>query len=509
MLSVAALGSVMSSTGVVAIFVPVALAVAKRLEVPARQLLMPLSFAGLTSGMLTLIATAPNLVVNAELVRQGLDGFGFFTPTPIGLVVLALGIGYMLFTRRWLGGAASAGTTAARRTMADLLTAYDLAESGRRFQVRASSPLDGHTLAELDLRNRYGLTVLAIQRGPAWQRILLAAGPDTRLASGDLVTVKLSGSAEPGRPLDELGVDEVEFTPDSFARQSRQIGMAELMVPPASPAAGRMLADLDLPASHGLTVLGLRHHGRTISGPLARRRAEPGDTLLVVGAWDAIARQQKRAADFVVLDLPAEVEETTPAGNRAGLALFSLLAMVVLMVTGVVPNVIAALIACLLMGAFGCIDMASAYRAVHWPTLLVIVGMLPFAQALKTTGGTELAANGLLALVGGAGPTVVLGAIFLVTSLIGMFVSNTATAVLMAPVAIATAVQLGVSPYPFALTVAIAASAAFMTPVSSPVNTLIVEPGRYRFVDFVKIGTPFTIIVMLVTATLVPVLLPL
>lgn len=182
--------------------------------------------------------------------------------------------------------------------------------------------------------------------------------------------------------------------------------------------------------------------------------------------------------------------------------------MVVGMVTGVVPHVIAALIACLLMGLFGCIDMPTAYRAIHWPTLLVIVGMLPFAHALEKTGGIDLAAQGLIGFVGDAPPGVILAVIFLATALIGLFVSNTATAVLMAPVAIVTATHLGASPYPFAMTVALAASAAFMTPVSSPVNTLIVEPGRYRFLDFVKIGTPFTLVVMLVVAIMVPLVLP-
>lgn len=508
MLCVAALGSVMSSTGVVAIFVPVTLAVAKRLAISPRQLLMPLSFAGLISGMLTLIATAPNLVVNAELARHGLAGFDFFAPTPFGLVILALGIGYMLLLRRGLGGDAPASDAGSGRTIADLLDAYDLTDSKRRLRILPSSPLDGRTLAQLELPTRHGLTVLVIERGPRWHRELLAAGPATQLLAGDVLTAKTTGRPQGSGSLADLGVELLEFSPERYARQARQIGMAEVMLSPNSGAGGRQIVDLDLDRSYGLTVIGHRHHGRVVSGPLPRQRAEAGDTLLVVGEWAAIDRLNRQARDFVLLDLPTEVEETAPAGNRAGFALASLLVMVVLMVSGVVPNVLAALIACLLMGASGCIDMPAAYRAIHWPTLLVIIGMLPFAQALEKTGGVDLAASGLLALVGGAGPSVILGAIFLVTALIGLFVSNTATAVLMAPVAIAIAQQLGASPYPFAMTVALAASAAFMTPVSSPVNTLIVEPGRYRFVDFVRVGTPFTVVVMLMVAVMVPLVLP-
>lgn len=507
MICVAALGSVMSSTGVVAIFVPVSLAVAKRLGTPSRQLLMPLSFAGLISGMLTLIATAPNLVVNAELVRHGYAGFGFFAPTPVGLVVLVLAIGYMLLAQRRLGRATAPSAEPRGRTIPDLLAAYALAEGKERFRVLPGSLLDGRTLAETELASRHGITVLSIEQGPAWRRSVIAAGPGSRLAAGDVITA--TGTLPPDRTFDELGLEEVGLSTLKFARLSRQVGIAELLLPPNSGAAGRRIADLDLVDGHGVTVIGLRHLGRVSAEATGGQRLQVGDTVLVVGEWAALHRLGRRASDFVLLDLPEEVDEVAPAGNRAPFALAALLLMVGLMVSGVVPNVVAALLACLLMGAAGCIDMPSAYRAIHWPVLMLIVGMLPFAQALEETGGVALAAQGLLALVGNAGPSVVLAAIFAVTALIGLFVSNTATAVLMAPVAIAVAHQLDASPYPFAITVALAASAAFMTPVSSPVNTLIVEPGRYRFADFVKIGTPFTLVVMVVVALLVPLLFPL
>ncbi|MFV3092663.1 SLC13 family permease, partial [Pseudomonas sp. GW6] len=218
---------------------------------------------------------------------------------------------------------------------------------------------------------------------------------------------------------------------------------------------------------------------------------------------------QGLSRDFLVLSLPAEVAEVAPAARKAPYALLSLAVMVGLMVSGLVPNVQAALIACLLMGAFRCIDLDSAYHAIHWPTLILIVGMLPFAQALQQTGGVELAVQGLVGGLGDAGPRLILACLFALTAVIGLFISNTATAVLMAPVAIATAQALGVSPLPFAMTVALAASAAFMTPISSPVNTLVLGPGQYRFGDFVRIGVPFTLLVMIVSVALVPLLFPL
>jgi di/tricarboxylate transporter len=173
-----------------------------------------------------------------------------------------------------------------------------------------------------------------------------------------------------------------------------------------------------------------------------------------------------------------------------------------------VPNVQAALIGCLLMGLLGCVDFNSAYRSINWKTLVLIVGMLPFSLALQRTGGIDLAADALVAAMGSAAPRQLLLALFVITAVLGLFISNTATAVLMAPVALAIARDSGVSPYPFAMTVALAASTAFMTPISSPVNTLVVGPGQYNFGDFVKVGVPFSIIVALVSILLVPLLLP-
>jgi len=179
------------------------------------------------------------------------------------------------------------------------------------------------------------------------------------------------------------------------------------------------------------------------------------------------------------------------------------------MVSGVIPNVQAALIGCLLMGALGCIDFASAYRSIDWKTIVLIVGMLPFSLALERTGGVDLAADSLRALTSGAGTHLVHATLFAITALLGMFISNTATAVLMAPVALALAKEMQASPYPFAMIVALAASTAFMTPVSSPVNTLVVTPGHYTFGDFVRVGVPFSVVVLVVCVILVPWLLPL
>jgi len=503
MLSVALLGAIMSSTGVVAIFIPVALSIATRAGIPPRQLMMPISFAGLISGMLTLIATTPNLIVDAELQRSGMAGLGFFSFTPIGLIVLALGVGYMLFARRLLGDGGAA--RAPRRTFDSLLVDYAVDVRTHRYQVGPRSPLSGETIADIDMGS-WRARVLMIARNRPFRRTVRTSADDTVVKRGDVLYID---AAVPDDKLDTLDLTRLTPTEEFFDTYSRQLGLAEILIGPESVAVGKTVRELRFHATYDLVVLGVRHAGHTVSGEYVTERLAVGDTLLASGAWDAFERLQTRRRGFIVLDLPAEVEEVAPAANQAPFAIASVLVMVVLMVTGVVPNVVAALIACLLLGIFRCVDMTSAYRSIHWPTILLIVGMLPFATALQQTGGVDLVVDGLLTLLGGAGPHVLLAGIFVITAVIGLFVSNTATAVLMAPIAISTAVQLGVSPYPFAIMVLLAASAAFMTPVSSPVNTLVVEPGRYSFGDFVKVGVPFTVIVLVVSVVVVPLLFPL
>ncbi|WP_248919718.1 SLC13 family permease [Pseudomonas entomophila] len=506
MLAVAGLGSVMSSTGVVAIFIPVVLSIAARLQLSPSRLMMPLSFAGLISGMLSLVATPPNVVVHSELVRHGEQGFNFFSFTPFGLVVLVLGIGYMLLTRHWLNGEVRKdGRVETRRTLLDLVLDYKLSGRERRLRIRPHSPLIGHTLGELELRTRHGANVVGIERQHKFTTRVIPADSGTLLQRGDILLLDLFANRDDLRSLCQgMLLEPLHFKAAYFIDQSQEVGMAEISLPPGSQLIGKTILDVAFRTRYDLNVVGLRRDQVAIEGQLVEEKLRLGDTLLVIGPWKAVRQLQGKPRDFLVLSLPAEIDQVAPARARAPYALISLAVMVGLMVSGLVPNVIAALIGCLLMGAGRCIDMNSAYRAIHWQSLVLIVGMLPFALALQKTGGIDLAVGALVGLLGGAGPGVILGCLFALTALIGLFISNTATAVLMAPVAISTAQQLGMSPYPFAMTVALAASAAFMTPVSSPVNTLVLGPGQYRFADFVKVGVPFTLLVMLVTVLMVP-----
>lgn len=512
MIAVCGLGSLMSSTAVTAIFIPIALRVAASTGTSAGQLMMPLSVAALISGMMTLVATAPNLVVNSELIRQGYEGFSFFALTPFGVPVLVLGILYMLFARRWLPGSKGSGQepVARRASLADWVEEYQLASREYRFMVRDSSPMVGRSLSEMDLRGTSGANIIAIERSSRFARELLQPTPKTVIQAGDILLLDMVAPAPDIDALRErLDLESLPLAGAYFNDRSQEIGLAQVIVPAESPLVGKTVVDAEFRSKTGLTVIGLRRGTEAFGQELTSERLQIGDTLLVVGSWKRIERLNPDDAGVVLLRLPIEMAEVLPAPGRAPHALVSLAVVVVLMVTGLVPNVHAALIGCLMMGAMKCVDLNSGYKAINWKTLVLIVGMMPFSLALQRTGGVEIAAGALAQVTEGGGTWLVLGTLFALTAVLGMFMSNTATAVLMAPVAIALAKDLEASPLPFAMIVALAASTAFVTPVSSPVNTLVVTPGGYRFGDFVKVGGPFAIVTMIVCVLLVPLVFPL
>ncbi|CAI9397830.1 SLC13 family permease [Citrobacter sp. T1.2D-1] len=511
MLTVAGLGAFMSSTGVVAIFIPVVLSVSMRMQTSPSRLMMPLSFAGLISGMMTLVATSPNLVVNSELLREGHAGFSFFSVTPIGLVVLVLGIIYMLLMRFMLKGDNPQQQRDGwkRRTFRDLIKEYRLTGRARRLAIRPGSPMIGQRLDDLKLRERYGANVIGVERWRRFRRVIVNVNGVSEFRARDVLLIDMSAADVDLREFcSEQLLEPMVLRGEYFSDQALDVGMAEISLIPESELIGKSVREIGFRTRYGLNVVGLKRDGVAIEGSLADEPLLMGDIILVVGNWKLIGMLAKQGRDFVALNLPEEVSEASPAHSQAPHAIFCLVLMVALMLTDEIPNTVAAIVACLLMGKFRCIDAESAYKAIHWPSIILIVGMMPFALALQKTGGVDLAVKGLMDVGGGYGPYMMLGCLFVLCATIGLFISNTATAVLMAPIALAAAKSMGVSPYPFAMVIAMAASAAFMTPVSSPVNTLVLGPGNYSFSDFLKLGVPFTLIVMAVCVVMIPMLFP-
>lgn len=508
MLVVALLSAFMSSTGAVAIFIPIALSLAAKTGIAPSRLLLPLAIASLLGGMLTLIGTPPNLVVSTQLERAGMEPFGFFSFTPVGLLVLVVGIVYMLTVGRALLPKGVQKKHEGQASMKELAEKYEMAGQLHRVQLPDGAKLPGKTVAEALLRTRYGVTVVGIERRNRYASSVIPALTDSELLAGDVLLV-VSSVPELVTFIDTEGLEQHPVEEAQQRKVREELGVAEVMLPPASKLIGHTLKEAEFRTRHGLSVLAIQRKGDPIKGNIIDTKLEFGDSLLVGGGWEKISLLQGDQKDFLVLSVPAELAEVAPARSRAPAALLILLGMLVLMTFKLVPAVTAVLLAALAMVLSRCIDMEQAYKAINWQSVVLIAGMLPMATALEQTGGVTLIVDTLVTSLGSLGPYALLAGLFVLTSVLSQFISNTATTVLIAPIAVGAAAALGVSAYTFLMTVAVAASTAFATPVASPTNTLVLGPGQYRFNDFVKVGVPLILLSMVVTLLAVPFIFPL
>jgi di/tricarboxylate transporter len=510
---VAALSAVMSSTGAVAIFIPVALRLAVKAGLAPGRLMMPLSLASLIGGMLTLIGTPPNLVVSTQLQRAGHEPFGFFDFTAPGLIVLAVGMVYMLTVGRRLlpGGTVSASRRAGeRRTLAALAEHYGIAGKLVRMRLTPDSPLIGQTVAEAALRTGHGITVLGFESSGRFGDSAAPALAQSRFRAGQVLFAVHSAetTAELTPTAAALGLEVLPMEDRHHRVMARELGIADVLLTPESSLIGKTLKDTRFRHRHGLGVLAVQHKGQTVPGNFAARPLRFGDALLVGGGWKEIAALREARHDFLVLRLPEELDEVAEAPEKAPHALVVTLLMLGLITFEIVPTVIAVLGAAAAMVLTGAVSGSGLYRAVNWQSLVLIAGMLPMATALENTGAMDMIVTGLVDSLGAVGPTALLAGLVVLTSVFSQVISNTATTVLVAPMAIGAAETLGISPYPLLMGVAIAASTAFSTPVASPVNTLVLGPGAYRFKDFVKVGVPLQGLVIALTVAVVPLLFP-
>ncbi|MCB1800119.1 MAG: SLC13 family permease [Gammaproteobacteria bacterium] len=501
---VAILSAFMSSTGVVALFIPVVLSLAREAGIAAARLLLPVAVASLIGGMLTLIGTPPNLVVNRALIDAGLPGFNFFDFTLIGGAILVAAIGYMLtLGRHALPKGESAEPANRRRRLHEMAEVYGIQDSLHRLRVQAGSTLVGHTVGEVGLRRHHQLTVIALERQGTLLSSLQPVLIETRLRANDILIVSASKAAL-GEHGATLGLVDLGF-PHGLQRRFREsFGVAEALVVPGSPLIGRTVHQGSLRERQRVNVLSLRRGEGALALDFQSTVLQAGDILLVAGSWNDLERLAGPRRDLLLLEMPEEISERTWHGNQAPWAVVITLAMLVLMAFQLTSNLVAVMLAAFAMVVTRCIEMEEAYRSMNWQSLVLIAGMLPLADALEKTGGAGLIVAGLTDLFRDLGPHAILAGLFVLTSLLSQFISNTATTVLIAPIALTLAVDLGHAPAAFLMTVAIAASTAFATPVASPVNTLILAPGRYSFRDFLKLGIPLQLIALLLTVILVP-----
>ncbi|MCA9795095.1 MAG: SLC13 family permease [Candidatus Eremiobacteraeota bacterium] len=500
----ALLSAFMSSTGTVAVLIPSVTRSASVARVPVAKLLMPLAFGCLIGGLLTLIGTAPNLVVDQALREAGLSGLGFFGLTPIGLLVLAVTIAYMAWPGQALlveRAADPLDESGQGLSLEELVAEYRLADELFHLVIRPGSPLIGHSLREMRVRGQWQVNVVAIE-GEAMGE----PDPDQLLGLATILHVQ-------GQPAQvrrfarwaRLGVARAPEQREVLA----ELGLAEVLLPPRSRLLGKNLREIGFFDQFGVTVVAIARLGKMLPAPqLSEVKLRFGDTLLVEGPWGKLAQLERQREAFVVLGLPRELTRAAGDPRKAGLMVGLVVAMLVVLTAGWLPMVTTVLAVAVLAILTGCIDPETSYRSISWESLVLVAAMLPTATALEKTGGVKMLAEGLVDGVGPYGPYALLAALFLVTALLSQFISNTATTVVIAPIAVAACAGLGLAPTPFLVTVAVAASAAFATPIASPVNTLVLTPGGYRFADFVKVGLPLQALVMLVCLAVIPRLFP-
>jgi di/tricarboxylate transporter len=495
----ALLSAFLSSTGTVAVMLPVALALARRAQLSPSRLLIPLAFASLLGGMLTLIGTPPNLIVSTQLAAHGYAPFNFFSFTPVGLVMLAVGALFMTtLGSRLLVPRAPAKESREGPGWRELLAEYGLAGRLARARIEPGSPLAGRGVADTALRSRYRATILAIASPTTRGVVTRRAEASSVLREGD--TLYLYAEPEALQTLaDAEGLTLLEGDPSP-----PQPRLIEALVPPRSSFVGRTLRELKLRHRSGATVLAIKQAGEVLE---PERPLRVGDALLLMGSSKALQSLAAQPQDLVLLGEPPAADARR--WRQAPVAVVIMAALLAIMTFELLPHAVAVLAAAVAMVLSRCLSMDEAYKSINWESVVLIAAILPLATALDKTGGLALVTGGLLAVSGELSGLMVLAGFFVFTSLLSQLISNTATTVLIAPVAIQAAVSLGLSPHALLMTVAVAASTAFATPVASPVNALVLNPGAYRFGDFVKVGVPLQLLILVATLLVVPRLFPL
>jgi di/tricarboxylate transporter len=500
MLLVIPLSAFINNTPVVVVMIPMILGITRQTGIAPSRIFMPISFASQMGGTLTLIGTSTNLLVAGLVLELGLDRIGLFDITPPALVLTAVGVLYLLTVGHWL--------TPTRSPPTDLIASYELREYLTGLIVEPDSPLAGRTLRESRFGEQHGLQVIGIEREGG--RISSPRGgahlqtDDLLLVRGKIADIARITETEHLRiagTRPDLPLDATE-APESAAGSNERL--AEVIVPPRSPVVGHTLRGLNFRGRYGVPVLGIQRHGEPLHAALGDIELAAGDVLLVQ-ANDRHLRQLHRGRDLALLgpvDLPRRRR------RKIKIAVPILAAVVLLAAFDVTTILLAAILGAIAMFLTGCITPEEAYVEVDWMVLVLLGSIIPLGIAMQNTGTAQLIAWAIVQLTEPFGLYGLLAAVYLATSLLTEVISNNATAVVLTPIAIGVASAAGISPLPLVVAVMLAASNSFLTPVGYQTNTFIYGPGGYRFLDFVRVGGPLNVL-LIVTATLViPVFFP-
>lgn len=526
MMVTAFIGAFVSNTGTVALMLPIVVSMAASANISPGRFLMPLAFASSMGGMATLIGTPPNLVVDEVLSNARFTDLSFFSFTPIGVICVLIGLVVLIplskfFLVKKEDGKDTKTTTG--HSPKELAKKYQLSDNLYRIQIRPGSRIGGKKLQELNITQAYNLSILEIRRQSSSQGRFLKtvdqslAGPHTELQENDILYVfgpfeKVNQFAkEQNLELTDTHVSEYVEGAEVEKLSVREIGIAEVLLMPDSKLINKVVKDSGFRDKYSVNILGIQRKGEYILNDIKDIKMHAGDILLIQGTWDSIARMSQKQSQWVVLGQPLEEASKVTLDYKAPVAALIMVLMIAAMVFDFIPipPVAAVIIAGILMVLTGCFrNVEEAYKTINWESVVLIAAMLPMSLALEKTGASNLISEKLVSGLGDYGPLVLMAGIYFTTSLLTMFISNTATAVLVAPIALQSAIAINVSPYPFLLAVTVGASMCFASPFSTPPNALVMSAGKYTFMDYVKVGLPLQIVMGIVMVFILPLLFP-
>ncbi len=494
MLTTALLSAFILNTAVVAVFIPIALRIANEMKISPSRLLMPISFGAILGGTLTLIGTSTNLLVSSIAAQSGLEPFSFFAFAPFGIITLAAGLLYMATIGRKL--------LPNRPIESDLLDKYHIREYLSQIEVRPNSPLIGKKLGDLNLGKRYDITFLDILRDG---RTILLPGASRHIRANDIILVR--------GPLDKLlelqkieGLDIVPLNklPEEFLSKGNELGMAEVVVAPQASIMGFTIKELNFRQRFGVVAIGMLRRGMSIIGKFTHEPIMAGDMLLVVGERKNLAKLSNNPDFLLLVDVPMPAVRST----KAFWALAIMAGVVIAAILGA-PIVVSALAGSLMMIVTRVLTLDDAYHALDKRVLVMLAGILSLEAAMENSGLAQWLSESILYLLDPAPAWLIVGTFYLLSMLLTETMSNQATAVVLAPLAISAANMIGANPTPLLMAITFAASASFMTPVGYQTNTMIYNTGNYRFLDFIKVGTPLNILLLILATIFIPMIWPL
>lgn len=525
MLVTGGIGGLVSNTGTVALMLPIVISLAAEAKTDARRFLMPMAFAS-SLGLLTLISTPPNLIINDTLINGGYEGLSFFSFMPIGIITLTIGIlllwplSKLLLNKK----GKDKSTVKKDKSLSQLASEYQLADNLYRVMIDDNSSFINKSLQELDITSKYNLSILEIRRIESKNRFhktihMSIAGPSSTFKENDILYVL--GNFDDVTQLvndnrlklvdthETEGHDNVLAVSQAGGLQFSEIGIAEVVLMSSSKLINKRVKESNFRQLYNVNILGLRRKDGYILQDVKDERMHSGDVLLVQGQWSDIAKLNQETSEWVVVGSPMENALKVPRNHKAPVAAIILVLMIFAMVFNVVPTVIATMIAAILMILLGCFrNVESAYKSINWESTFLFAGMFPLAIAMEKTGASSLIANAIVGGFSSYGPIAVMAGIYVATSILTMFISNTATAVLFAPIAFQAALSIGISPYPFMFAVTVAASMCFASPFATPPNALVMSAGRYKFMDYVKVGLPLQLVIGVIIIFVIPLLFP-